>query len=151
VTDEIPLMSDGRSSRYVVVKFGYLTRGESMNVAVLAWEHGVGPDTPVVQRVIVDWGHVMASFPRAGGDEMRDDVIKRLAGIQTFGDYEKVLGKMGPYTPFEFTEERGSIASPEDTLEHMAAFFLRPYGEEPQTQPRNNPFFTMLRDAQDLP
>jgi hypothetical protein len=120
-------MPDGRSCKYVVVKFGYLVRGESMNVAVLCWEHGIGPEAPVLRRVLDDWTHVMASFPRAGGYELRDDVLKRLAEIRTYGDYVRVLDKMSPYTPFEFTDERASIGFPEDTIESMAKFFLTPW------------------------
>ena len=120
------LLPEGRSSRYVVVKFGYLTRGESLNVAVLAWEHG-GPEQPVYQYHLVDWSRVQAAFPRAGGDELRDDVLKRLEAIKTVGDYRAVLEQIGPYTPFEFTEERASLTSAGDTLEFARDFFCGPY------------------------
>ncbi len=116
-----------RSSRYVVVKFGYLNRGETMNIAVLAWEHGRGPEMPVFQRGLHNWQRVEQAFPRPGFEQFVDDTTRRLEAIKTVGDYEVVVSKMGPYTPFEFTEERPSTASPEDTLEAMVKFFLGAY------------------------
>lgn len=119
------------SSKYIVVMFGYLNRGERMNVAVMSWDFEVGvpvpPETPVYQRVIGDWTRIEAAFPRAGSQELRDDVITRLANIRTYADYEKVLSKMGPYTPFEFTEERGSTVMAAETLASMAEYFIGPY------------------------
>jgi hypothetical protein len=121
------LLGEGRSSKFIVVHFGYLIREEHMNIAVLAWEHDKGPDTPVFMKFIDDWSHVQASFPRGASEELRHDVTQRLTAIKTYGDYQKVRDRMGPYTPFEFTDERASLATPESTLESMAKFFLAPY------------------------
>lgn len=124
-------MPDGRSSKYVVVRFGYLVRDEHMNIGVLAWEHEAGDEAPVLQQLILDWGPIARAFPHSGADGwVRDEVIQRLSAIKTFGDYKKVLDKMGPYTPFEFSDERASIAFPEDTLRIGVQHFLAPYGEK---------------------
>lgn len=126
----IPMMPDGRSSRYVVARFGYLVREEHMNIAVLSWEHNAGDQTPVLQQIILDWEPIARAFPGAGADGwVREEVITRLEAIKTFGDYRKVLDKMGPYTPFEFSDERPSAAFPEDTLRSTVQHFLAPYGK----------------------
>jgi hypothetical protein len=125
-------MPDGRSCRYTLAQFGNLNRSESMNVAVLVWEHGVGPDTPVLLKIIDDWGPIVRAFPESGADGWaREEVILRLSGIKTFGDYERLCEKMGPYTPFEFRTPYPSIAFPEATLHSMADYFLAPYGRSP--------------------
>jgi hypothetical protein len=113
------------ASKYVVVRFGDLNRGEHMNVAVLAWEHDVGSDTPVYQRMISDWTRIQQAFPKSGADGwVQEEVIRRISSIRTLGDYERTKSEVGPYTPFEFTEERPSMASAVDTLEAMWKFFL---------------------------
>jgi hypothetical protein len=114
------------TSRYVVVKFGYLTRGETMNVAVLAWEYGRGPKALVHQIVLHNWDRIHTAFPRVGTKELQDDVLARLAAIRTVGDYEEAVRRSGPYTPLEFTDENGSTATAESTLASMATFFLGP-------------------------
>ncbi len=125
--DRIPSMPEGRSCRYVVARFGYLDRDEHMNIGVLAWEHGVGPDTPVFQQLIDDWSRIIQAFPKSGADGwVREEVIQRLTAIKTYGDYQRTLDKMGPYTPFEFSEEKPSIAFPEDTLAIGVEHFLAP-------------------------
>jgi hypothetical protein len=116
-----------RSSRYVVVKYGYVNRGETMNIAVMAWEHAKGPTMPVYQRVIPNWDRINQAFPRAGAEDFQEDAVRRLEAIKTVGDYEHVLLRIGPYTPFEFTDERPSTATPQDTLEQMSRLFLGPY------------------------
>jgi hypothetical protein len=115
------------ASRYVVVKYGYLNRGETLNIAVLAWEHDKGTMAPVVQHVLSDWTRVNQAFPRAGANEFQSDALNRLSCIKVVGDYELYLRRMGPGWPFEFTEERPSTANPEETLKDMAEFFLGPY------------------------
>ncbi len=126
----IPTMPDGRSCRYTIAKFGYLNREENMNVAVLVWEHGVGPDTPVLMKLIEDWDPIVRAFPGSGADGwVREEVIRRLSEIRTFGDYERTCEKMGPYTPFEFRQPYPSIGFPEETLSSMAKHFLAPYGK----------------------
>ena len=118
--------------RYVVIKCGALVRGESMNVGILSWTTPEGasfltpaePTAPVLQRVLGDWTHVMQAFPRYVTEDVRDDVLARLAAIRTYGDYAKTLERMGPYTPFEFSEERPSTATAEETLRSMWKFFF---------------------------
>ena len=83
-----------RSSRYVVAKFGYLNRGETMNIAILVWEHGRGPDTPVFHRVLHNWQRVHQAFPRAGSEDFQEDATRRIQAIKTVGDYEEVNLKM---------------------------------------------------------
>lgn len=113
------------ASRFVRVKFGYLNRGESMNVGILAWEHDAGNETPVLQRLLSDWGYVLAAFPHGmSGEELRDDVIARVTTIKTYGDYFKVWERMGPYTPFEFTEPCYSTTSAAELLESMWQYFF---------------------------
>ncbi len=125
--DRIPSMPDGRSCRYIVVRFGYLHRDEHMNIGVLCWEHGVGEDTPVLQKLIEDWGRIVQAFPGSGADGwVREEVIRRLSEIKTYGDYQRTLEKMGPYMPFEFSEEKPSIAFPEDMLAIGIEHFLTP-------------------------
>ena len=111
------------ASRFIRVKYGYLSRDESMNIGILAWEHDQGNDTPVIQRLIPDWGYILAAFPR-WGDELRADVIQRVTAIKTYGDYYRVWERMGPYTPFEFTEPNPSTMSAAQTLEEMWKFFF---------------------------
>lgn len=125
--DRIPTMPEGRSCRFVVVRFGYLDRDEHMNIGVLCWESGVGVDAPVLQKLIDDWGRITQAFPKSGADGwVREEVIRRLTEIKTYGDYQRTLEKMGPYTPFEFSDERPSIAFPEDTLAIGVEHFLAP-------------------------
>src|SRR5271166_3561635 len=64
----IPTMPGGRSCRYVVVWFGELEREEHMNIAILVWEHGIGPDAPVFQKIIDDWSRIQQAFPKSGAD-----------------------------------------------------------------------------------
>jgi len=130
VSDEgarLETMPSGRSCRYVVVKFGYLVRDESMNVAVLVWEHNIGPQAPVLKKLIEEegWARIARAFPKSGAEGwVREEVLRRLSEIETVADYQKALQRMGPYTPFEFTEERPSIAFLDDTLRLMAEHFL---------------------------
>ncbi len=129
---KIPSMPNGRSCRYTVVKFGDLNREETMNIAVLVWEHAIGPDAPVIQTVLEDWTRIAKAFPQSGADGwVREEVIRRLAGIKTFGDYERTYSKMGPYAPFAFREPYPSIAYPEQTLTSMVKWFLVPPDENP--------------------
>lgn len=123
-------MPDGRSCRFVVVRFGYLIRGEHMNIGVLCWEHNAGPDASVLQQLLTDWTRILQAFPGSGADGwVKDEVLGCLGAVKTYGDYERVLSKMGPYTPFEFSEEKGSLAFPEDTLAIGVEHFLSDYGQ----------------------
>jgi hypothetical protein len=132
MNERIEMMPTGRSCRYVVVKFGYLNRGEHMNIGVLLWEHDVGLDTPVYQKLIDNWDHIVRAFPGSGADTwVKDSVISALSEIRTLWDYIKLLTRMGPYTPFEFTQEKPSIAVPEQALKSLADFFLAPYTSQP--------------------
>lgn len=119
-------------SRFVLVKCGALVRGESMNVGVLAWETPPGatfetpadPAAPVIHRLLDDWDYVMQAFPRYVPAWVRDDVLERLRAIRTYGDYERVLDRMTPYTPFEFSDVRPSMSTPEETLQTTWKFFF---------------------------
>jgi hypothetical protein len=108
-------------TKYVVVKYGDLNRGEYMNIAIAAWEDA-GPTAQVHWRFLQDWRRIDAAFPK--GDAVKQDTMQRLIGIRTKSDYDTTLRRMGPYTPFEFAEEMPSITTPEDTLESLAKFFL---------------------------
>jgi hypothetical protein len=119
-------------SRYVIVKCGALVRGESMNVGVLTWatpegatfETPVDPTTPVLQRMLDDWGYVMAAFPRYVTTEIRDDVLARMKNIQTYEDYQRTLERCGPYTPFEFSDVRPATTTAEELLHSTWKFFF---------------------------
>jgi hypothetical protein len=115
-------------SKYVVVKFGDLHRGESMNVAVLAWDHEGGPRTPVLQAVLKDWTRVHRAFSSVLPDHratLQSNVLNRLNEINTFEDYQTALARMNPYTPFEFTDERPSLTTAQECLTEVAAYFLQ--------------------------
>lgn len=121
-------MSEHRT-KYVVAMYGDLNRGERMNIAVLAWDTLLGATAPVTVHVLEDWSRIHAAFP-AGGEEQQRLVSVRLEGIETYAEYIQIWTRMGPYTPFEFTEERGSLESPEKTAASMAVYFLR-QGQDP--------------------
>ena len=129
MTDSEP---QARASRYVVVKFGDLHRGETMNIGILAWDHPIPfnepppPETPVMQRIIeeAEWARIFEAFPRGYNAELREDVVNRLQAIKTYGDYMHVWNRMGPYSPFEFTEERPSVGGAGDLLEAMWKYFF---------------------------
>jgi hypothetical protein len=84
----------------------------------------VDPETPVLQRMLDDWGHIMAAFPKHVTSEVRDDVLARMKGIQTFRDFERTGNNCGPYTPFEFSDVRPSITTAEKLLEETWEFFF---------------------------
>jgi hypothetical protein len=110
-------------ARYVVVRFGELNRGEHMNVALLAWDEGCVPSsTPIHMRMLKDWKRVRMAFPRPL--DFEEDVIKRVTAIKTFADYQEVLRRMGPYTPFEFSDERPSTEPAEKILGGLVEHFL---------------------------
>lgn len=113
-------------ARYVVVRFGELSRGEHMNVALLAWDEPGGSvaaaDIPIHMRMLKDWKRVRMAFPRP--IDFEEDVITRVAAIKTFADYQEVLRRMGPYTPFEFSDERASTELAEGILEGLVEHFL---------------------------
>lgn len=111
------------TSKYVVVHAGDLHREEHMNVGVLAWE--VAEDLPksvVHLRLLQNWTRLVAAFPSIAN--IRDDIEKRLQAIKTYGDYVAVIDRMGPYTPFEFTEERPSLLAPDVLIVEVAPHFL---------------------------
>jgi hypothetical protein len=114
-----------RRVKYVVAMCGDLNRGERMNVAVLAWDTEQGLASPVSLRLLKDWTRVHAAFPSSFGDMIQKQVETCLTDIRTYADFKRTLDKTGPYTPFEFTEERGSLESPENTVIGTAQFFLR--------------------------
>jgi len=119
-----------RSCRYTVVKFGDLNRDESMNIAVLVWEHDDNMDTPVLQRMIDEdgWKRIAVAFPKSGADgEVRDDVIKRIQSIKTYREALTEMARFGAYTPFEFRSPYASLESTEYTLNYMANYFLFPF------------------------
>lgn len=121
-------MSD-RRTKYVVAMCGDLNRGERMNCAVLAWDDTLGVDAPVTVHIIKDWTRIHLAFfshlPPSGSESWRENIIERISGIKILGDFRRVIEKSGPYTPFEFTEERGSTVLPEETAADMAEYFLR--------------------------
>jgi len=108
---------------------GDLNRGEHMNCAVLAWDAALGDEAPVTTHLLKDWSRIDAAFFEGLTTDSRtsihDNIIERLTAIKTYADFRRVVDKMGPYTPFEFTEDRGSIVSPRETAADMAAHFLR--------------------------
>ena len=116
------------SAKYVVAMCGDLNRGERMNCAVLAWDYTLGVEAPVTAHLVADWERIRTAFfahlPPGAFEGLRDDIIQRLSAIKTLKDFRTTLEKSGPYTPFEFTEERGSTVSPEDTAASMADWFL---------------------------
>lgn len=118
------------TSRYVVVEFGYLGRSETMNVAVLGWDVDIDLSleaSPVYQLVLSNWSRVERAFPRAGGEVLKAITMEQLERIKTRKDYLYLESKMGPYTPFQFTEQRPSLLQAETLVRDMANFFL----EEP--------------------
>lgn len=114
-----------RRVKYVVAMCGDLNRGERMNVGVLAWDTELGPSAPVSLRLLKDWTRIHAAFPSSYSDMIQKQVETCLTDIRTYADFQKAVNKQGPYTPFEFTEERGSLESPENTVVGTAQFFLR--------------------------
>jgi len=94
-----------------------------MNCAVLAWDTALGDEAPVTLHMIQDWSRIESAF--TFHESVRENIIERLSAITTFAHYRRMCDRMGPYTPFEFTEERGSIVSPNETASDMAAHFLR--------------------------
>jgi hypothetical protein len=115
-------------TRYVVVQCGDLNRGEKMNCAVLAWDSTLGDDSPVSVYVISDWARIRTAFwPSHVGwttDDLTNDITSRILAIKTLGDFRQVFSTMGPYTPFDFTDERTAAESPEKTAAGMADYFL---------------------------
>lgn len=109
--------------KYIVAKAGDINRDETINVAVLMWRDDDGDASPVHARFLKDWSRLLQSF-RWSTDEMQNEILSRLSQIKTKEDYKLVLSKMGPYTPFEFTEERASVGSPEAVIDQLATFFL---------------------------
>jgi hypothetical protein len=73
-------------------------------------------------RILQNWGRALAAFPFLS--HTREDITSRLNGIQTYRDLEEVRRRLGPYSPFDFTEERASTGSSEDLVEGMALHFL---------------------------
>lgn len=123
--DVVENLMANRRVKYVVAMYGDLNRGERMNVGVMAWDTEQGLAAPVSLRLLKDWTRVHAAFPSSSSDLLQKQVETRLTDIRTYADFKKTLDKMGPYTPFEFTEERGSLESPENTIIGTAQFFLR--------------------------
>ncbi len=54
-------------------------------------------------------------------EDIRNDVVRRLKAIKTYGDYAHVFSKMGP---FEFTEECPSTTSAAELLTTVWKFFF---------------------------
>ncbi len=108
---------------------GDLNRGERMNCAVLAWDDEAGAEAPVTVHILKDWSRVTSAFwsnlQATASESLRENIVERIASIKTLADFRKTIDRSGPYTPFEFTEERGSIVSPEETAGDMAEYFLR--------------------------
>lgn len=111
-------------SKYVVVRAGNLHNGERMNVAVLFWRTNVGQDSPVTCRLLKDWSRLETAF--RWPPDLKEDIIARVSAIKTEGDYEKVSSKMGPYTPFEFSDERPTTdpTDREALLNQLVEIFL---------------------------
>jgi hypothetical protein len=113
-------------TKYIVVMYGDLNRGEKLNVGVLAWDGTLGVTAPVTVIMRKDWTRIHATFPWGGnGPEVQQNVTERMLAIKTLHDFRCTWEKMGPYTPFEFTEERGSIEAPEKTALWAARYFLQ--------------------------
>jgi hypothetical protein len=119
-------------THYVVAMCGDLNRGERMNCAVLAWDMNEGEHAPVTIHMTKNWDRIIRAFwshlPPNGIHGLAENITERLAAIKTLKDFHWAVERMGPYTPFEFTEERGSIASPEQTAGDMADWFLHRAG-----------------------
>lgn len=118
-------------ARFVVVRYGDLNRGEFMNVGLLAWDEPdqgarrngrVPANTPVLVRMLKDWKRVRTAFPKP--PDFEADVINRVTGIKTLKDYEDLKQRMGPYTPFEFSDERPSTEKAEKMLGGLVEFYL---------------------------
>lgn len=111
------------TSKYVVVHAGDLHREEHMNVGVLAWEVSEDLSQSAVHvRLLQNWSRLVAAFPSIAN--IREDIEKRLQAIKTYGDLIAVIDRMGPYTPFEFTEERPSTLTADVLLVEIAPHFL---------------------------
>jgi len=121
------------SSKYIVAMCGDLNRGERMNCGVLSWDHTLGDEdlgeAPVTVHLTLDWERIRTAFfnqiPVSAFEGLRDDIVRRLSSIKTLKDLRTAYEKMGPYTPFEFTEERASTETPEATGVSMADWFLQ--------------------------
>ena len=118
-------------TKYVVVRYGDINRGEVMNIGLLAWEESdlgarrngrVAADTPVHIRMLKDWKRIRAAFPRPL--DFEEEAIKRVTAITTFGIYEDTRRRMGPYAPFELSAELPSTETAETTLPGLVDFFL---------------------------
>lgn len=110
---------DGPTSWYVVVRFGDISRGETMNIAVCAWEPK-GPDSPVYLAMLQDWQRVRTAFPRPL--DLEEDARKRLSTIRTSADLDSY--QFTPYTPFAFSERMPSTLPASELLKLAVKVFL---------------------------
>jgi hypothetical protein len=123
------------ASFYRVVKAGDINRDETHNVAIVAYGRPDidGGTTGFVVRMLTNWTRFRAMF--MWGDELEQEITKRLAEITSLEQLDDVIKRMGPYTPFIFTEPRGSLDSPEATVESMAKYFLYDSAADPKREP----------------
>lgn len=110
-------------SRFVVVRSGDILREETINVAILMWVVSLGSKAPVSMRILRDWSRLRVSFGWSD-DVIQEGVVHQLSRIRIKDDYDHLRQELGHYSFFEFSEERCSLASPNEVLDNIAGFYL---------------------------
>lgn len=105
----------------MVVQYGDLITGESMNVGVFAY--AVDGDGRVRSRFIRDLARVRAAF---GRDEILEWWLENAGpAVVDMGTFEHLRRSVdSPYSSLRLTEPRGSLEDPDALVEWAARTFL---------------------------
>lgn len=91
-------------------------------MAILMWGLALGSKAPIFRRYLKNWDRIRTAF--GWDDRVRTEVLDRLSRILILDDYRHISQELGPSSLLEFSEERSSLASPQEVLDNIAGYYL---------------------------